>query len=104
MEEYNILLPLPEPNRASGARDDDLDDLIFRGRAGLPATAEKAALGGLLSPLWEKTSRHRGGERGGPAPRRMCRAVLTQRLSKSGVRFVKAARRFFKPGPTKFSP
>ena len=35
MEEYNILLPLPEPNRASGARDDDLDDLIFRGEGWL---------------------------------------------------------------------
>ena len=35
MEEYNILLPLPEPNRASGARDDDLDDLIFREQTSL---------------------------------------------------------------------
>ena len=35
MEEYNILLPLPEPNRASGARDDDPDDLIFRGEGWL---------------------------------------------------------------------
>ena len=76
----------------------------------MPATAEKAALSGLLSRCGKKQAGIAQVRRGGPRPGGMCRAVLTQRLSKSGgapcvrrpPQLKTAARRFSNRAPQNF--
>ena len=67
----------------------------------MPATAEKAALGGLLSRCGKKQAGIAQVRRGGPRPGGMCRAVLTQRLSKMRRPLCESGTPLFQTGPHK---